>query len=198
MSPAASHRPMVRPDRPLQNALAKRRLRKKGAVCGDIDLLGERVGHVPGKLKACGIPDAVRLRSVSGIGLSQPALINCDTAKALKKWVERGVEPAFGRRDPVVRLKVAAHYACRTRNNQRGAKISEHAKGNAIDISGFVLKSGKEVSVLKDWTGRGALRKAHRAACGTFGTVLGPNADRYHRDHFHLDVARHRGGAYCR
>jgi len=38
----------------------------------------------------------------------------------------------------------------------------------------------------------------HRAACGPFGTVLGPNADRFHQDHFHFDTARHRSGPYCR
>ena len=42
------------------------------------------------------------------------------------------------------------------------------------------------------------LRKVWKGACGPFGTVLGPRSDRHHRDHFHLDVARHRGGPYCR
>ena len=42
------------------------------------------------------------------------------------------------------------------------------------------------------------LKQMHKGACGTFGTVLGPNSDRYHRDHFHLDTARHRNGPYCR
>jgi hypothetical protein len=27
---------------------------------------------------------------------------------------------------------------------------------------------------------------------------LGPDADRYHQDHFHLDTASHRSGPYCR
>jgi hypothetical protein len=38
----------------------------------------------------------------------------------------------------------------------------------------------------------------HRAACGTFGTTLGPGSDGMHEDHFHYDTARHRNGAYCR
>lgn len=33
------------------------------------------------------------------------------------------------------------------------------------------------------------LRAAHRAACKVFGTVLGPEANTAHRNHFHLDMA---------
>ena len=101
----------------------------------------------------------------------------------------------------VAQIKVAAHYSCRTRNNRPGAKISEHGKGKAIDISGFRLRDGTEITVLKDydsWQFGPALRRMRREACGPFGTVLGPGSDRYHNDHFHFDTARHRGGAYCR
>lgn len=192
-----SVRPWARPDSVVREAMAKRRLRRKGAVCGDIDILGERVGRVPGR-GACGIKDAVRLRSVAGVTLTQPALLNCRTAKALKTWVEKDVTPAFGRRDRLVGLKVAAHYACRTRNNRPGAKLSEHARGNAIDISGFVLASGRIVTVLEGWNAKTPLKRIHRAACARFGTVLGPGSDGYHRDHFHLDTAQYRSGPFCR
>jgi hypothetical protein len=87
------------------------------------------------------------------------------------------------------------------RNNQPGAKVSEHGSGRAIDIAGIGLNDESEMSVLTDWNsgakGR-ALRQMHRAACGPFGTVLGPEADRFHRDHFHFDTARYRSGSYCR
>ena len=43
-----------------------------------------------------------------------------------------------------------------------------------------------------------ALRRMHKEACGVFGTVLGPESDRFHRDHFHFDTKRHGNGAYCR
>jgi len=93
------------------------------------------------------------------------------------------------------------HYACRSRNNKAGAKLSEHSKERAIDIGGFRLKNGQRFSVLKDWSGSkwsGELRKLHKSACGPFGTVLGPAANKYHRDHFHFDTARYRSGSYCR
>jgi len=43
------------------------------------------------------------------------------------------------------------------------------------------------------------LRGVRQAACGPFKTVLGPGADEFHTDHFHLDMARRRSdSAYCR
>lgn len=197
-----SLRPFKRPGAIVEKAMAKRRLARKGAVCGDIDLQGTSVGRVPGRLSACGIKDAVKLRSVSGVRLSQESLMDCGTAKSIKAWVEKGVKPAFGTRGGgLAQLKVAAHYSCRTRNNVAGAKISEHGKGRAIDISAFVLRDGTTVTVLRGWRDRNwsaILKRVHRAACGPFGTVLGPDGDRYHQDHLHMDTARYRSGSYCR
>lgn len=197
-----SLRPLLRPKGLETKAMARRRQLMKGAVCGDPDIQGEAVGAVPGRIRGCGINDAVRVTSVSGIALSQGAVVDCGTAKALKTWVNQSVKPefrSFG--GGLKRLRVAAHYACRTRNNQPGAKISEHGKGRAIDISGFILKDGSEVTVLNGWnngrTSR-AMRAVHKGACGPFGTVLGPNSDRFHKDHFHFDTARYRSGPFCR
>ncbi|WP_137701710.1 extensin-like domain-containing protein [Marimonas lutisalis] len=195
-------RPKQRSERAQLFASKKQRELQRGMVCGDIAIQGEPVGRVPGRISGCGVKDAVRVRSVAGVGLSQQAVMDCTTAKALKSWVEKGMKPAVGNRGGgVARIKVAAHYACRTRNNQRGAKISEHGKGRAIDIASLTLKDGSEISVLQHW-GQGwrgrALRAMHARACGPFGTVLGPDANRYHRDHFHFDTARYRSGSYCR
>lgn len=199
---AFSLRPELRPPQVVEKAMAKRRAQRRGAICGDIDIQGEVVGFVPGRIQGCGVKDAVKVRAVSGISLSQQAVMDCITAKALKSWVDRSARPAFrGQGGGLARLKVAAHYACRTRNNQKGAKISEHGKGKAIDISGFYLKDGQLVTVLQGWNARAtsrALRAVHKGACGPFGTVLGPNSDRFHRDHFHFDTARYRSGPYCR
>ncbi|WP_147109109.1 extensin family protein [Tateyamaria sp. syn59] len=198
---ATSLRPSLRPKAIIERAMARRAERRRGQVCGDPDLQGDEVGFVPGRIGGCGIQEAVRIRSVSGVTLSQSALMDCTTAKALKQWTEKGAKPALrGTGGGLVGFRVAAHYACRTRNNQPGARISEHGKGRAIDISGFQLRDGTNLTVLNDWNSRHrrAMRQMHKAACGPFGTVLGPNSDRFHRDHFHFDTARHRGGAYCR
>jgi len=201
LGPDVSARPFPRPESVVQEALFGKRKKRKGSVCGDIDIQGEKIGRVPGKIKGCGVDDAVQVRSVSGVMLSRPATMNCTTARALNEWVKFGVKPAFRRRGPVVEMKVAAHYACRTRNNQRGARISEHGKGRAIDISAFTMNDGEVITVAEGWRQGSAgrlLRKTWKAACGPFGTVLGPQADRYHRDHFHMDTASYRSGPYCK
>ncbi|WP_377167424.1 extensin-like domain-containing protein [Roseovarius aquimarinus] len=198
----SSLRPLLRPLGVGREAQKRKEERARGMVCGDPAIQGEVVGRVPGRISGCGIDEAVRVRSIDGIALSQHALMDCRTAGAIKSWIGSGMKPAVGNYGGgVVQLRVAAHYACRTRNNQRGARISEHGKGRAIDLSGFLLRDGRTITVLSDW-GRGEkgriLSRMHRSACGPFGTVLGPNADRFHADHFHFDTARHRSGSYCR
>ena len=89
-------------------------------------------------------------------------------------------------------------------NSVDGAKLSEHGRANAIDVGAFVLADGSRISVKEGWRGsdreRAFLRQVHDAACGEFTTVLGPESDSYHHDHFHLDLARHGGTkpVYCR
>lgn len=172
----------------------------EGSVCGNPALKGTAIGAVEGP-GACGIPSAVSLTEVAGVALSTPARIDCETATSLLDWVENGVKPAVGRRGGgVASLKVAASYSCRTRNHRAGARLSEHSYGHAIDISALTLRDGTQLTVLNDWNGSNGplMRELHSAACGPFGTVLGPKSDRHHQDHFHFDTARYRSGPYCR
>lgn len=173
-----------------------------GGLCGDPGLVGTVSGYVPDTVEGCGVEGAVRLESVHGVRLSQPATLDCRTARTLGTWIQQSARPEVDRMGgDLSGLRVAAHYVCRTRNHQRGARISEHGKGRAIDIAALQLRDGSEISVLRDW-GQGpkgrVLRRVHRAACGPFGTVLGPGSDGFHEDHMHFDTARHRGGPYCR
>src|SRR5207247_2132243 len=105
--------------------------------------------------------------------------------------------------EQVVEIKQLSAYSCRTVNNQAGGNISEHAFGNALDVGVFKLASGREVTVEHGWKGayeeRGFLRQVHAAACERFSTVLGPGADVFHYNHFHLDLARRTSGrSVCR
>ena len=176
-------------------AKSSRKKGKKGSVCGDSDVRGEALSAIPAKYKGCGVDEPVRVTMISDVALNPAATISCDTAEAMKKWVEKGMRPAFGNRT-VVELRVAASYICRTRNNVKGAKISEHGRGKAIDISGFVMSDGTLWTVAGNYNA--TIRKAHKAACGIFGTTLGPGSDGYHEDHLHFDIARYNSGSYCR
>lgn len=173
-----------------------------GSVCRDPSIRGERIAPIAGTLPGCGVAQPVRVTSIDGIGLSQASVMDCETARAIKSWINTGLRPAVGRTGGgPAQLQVAAHYSCRTRNSQPGARISEHGKGHAIDISAIRLRDGSDISVLNDW-GHGRrgriLARLHSSACGPFGTVLGPEANRFHKDHFHFDTARYRSGPYCR
>lgn len=200
--PAQSLRPKLRPPH-IEKALAKRAaLLAKGAVCGDIAIQGETIGRVSAKRSGCGVNDAVKVSSISGVALSQKSIMDCKTASALKKWIDDGAKKVIGTQGGgLASLQIMGHYSCRNRNNQKGGKISEHGRGRAVDIGAFKLKNGTSFSVLRDWNGSkwsDELSKMHRAACGPFGTVLGPHANKYHKDHFHFDTARYRSGSYCK
>ena len=41
------------------------------------------------------------------------------------------------------------------------------------------------------------LHAVHKAACTTFATVLGPEANRAHKNHFHLDMAERKSPSIC-
>ena len=196
-----STRPAIRPADLVLAASRTPRRNGAGGLCGRGSLSGTVIPPVTGR-GGCGIADAVRITAVGGLSLSRPSRMNCRAARALDDWVRDGVVPTIGRTGGgAVALQVAAGYACRTRNNRPGGKLSEHAKGSAIDISAIALADGQRITVLTDWN-RGIkgqmLRTLWRRACGPFGTVLGPDSDRYHRDHFHFDVAAYRSGSYCR
>ncbi len=131
------------------------------------------------------------------VTLEPPALLRCPMIPQVDHWIRNSVVPAslntFG--VPVVKVKVAASYSCRPMNNIDGGKLSEHGYANAIDISGFVLADGRTVTLKRGWTGspqeQAFLREVHQGGCENFMTVLGPDHDSHHRDHFHMDLARH-------
>lgn len=167
---------------------------RKGSVCGVASIKGEELASIKSKVRGCGVEDAVAVTSIAGVRLSQTATIDCSIAKALNRWVDEVAQPAFN--GNLVELRIAAHYSCRSRNNVKGAKISEHGKGRAIDIAAFVLSNGKVLSVAQNYNK--LLRRIYKAGCGYFMTTLGPGSDGYHEDHFHFDTSARKGGAYCR
>lgn len=186
---------------PSQNT-SKRAVRSaRGSVCGVSSIKGVSVARISGS-GGCGIANPVKISSVGGVALTREITVNCTAAKTFDRWVSKSAKPIVGRQGGgLAAIQVIGGYSCRTRNSQKGAKLSEHAKGNAVDIAGFKLRDGTIYSVQRNWnSGRGGstLRSLHKSACGPWGTVLGPNANKYHKDHFHFDTARYRSSSYCR
>jgi hypothetical protein len=147
---------------------------------------------------ACGMDYPFKVAAFSGgaVGLQRQQLLACPIIPRIDGWLEETVRPAarlyFGAELTELR---AGSYACRGRNNQRGARLSEHSFGNAMDIMAFRLSDGREITVAKGWKGtpeeQDFLREVFVGACQNFSTVLGPGSDAFHYDHFHIDLARH-------
>lgn len=119
----------------------------------------------------------------------------CEMISALTKWERTVLQPSalslLG--SPVAKVHELSNFSCR--RIARTEFRSQHSHGNAIDISGFTLENGRYIDLEDDWgTGTDADRFLHalqRGACGIFSTVLSPDYNWDHRNHFHFDV-----GAY--
>lgn len=152
----------------------------------------------------CGIANPIRVTSLgAGIELAPDAVMNCATAENAAQLIRNVAVPAarsgFGAE--LTRVRHASAYVCR--NRASGKKISEHAKGNALDISAFILDDGRVIDVVAygpaNKPERRFMQAVRRAACGPFKTVLGPGTDADHAEHFHFDLAERRNGStYCR
>jgi hypothetical protein len=92
----------------------------------------------------------------------------------------------------IARIDQIGTYACRRAIGLNRDWPSEHARANAIDIAGFEMADGMDVSVKRDWntdTPQGHFLAAARAdACRIFRAVLTPNYNAAHADHMHLDL----------
>ncbi len=112
-------------------------------------------------------------------------------------WEWNVVQPAalrhFGER--VTRIDHLGSYNCRRLYGRESGDYSEHATADAVDIAGFRLSDGKRISVLNDWkegddpATAAFLREVRDGACDLFSTVLSPDYNAAHADHFHLDQA---------
>lgn len=149
----------------------------------------------------CGLTRPFKVSALQDGAVSiknSPSTLDCPMIATLDAWLKEVVQPvALARlQQPVTAIRSMGSYACRSMNNQPGARISEHAFGNALDIGGFQLADGREISIQHDWKGsdeetRAFLRDIHAGACGYFTTVLGPGSNVFHYNHIHVDLAMH-------
>ena len=156
-----------------------------------------RIAEIDGP-GACGItyPHRISAFADGTVGLTSKVTLGCPIVPVIDGWLLDTVQPAadlyYGTSVAEIR---AGSYSCRPRNNQSGAKTSEHAFGNAVDVMSFRFADGRELSVEKGWRGaqtdQDFLREVFLGACRRFTTVLAPGSDVYHYNHFHLDLARH-------
>ncbi|HEY8380915.1 MAG TPA: extensin family protein [Microvirga sp.] len=150
--------------------------------------------------QGCGFTDAVEVER-SSIRFNRSFRATCPLAVSWALFEQHVLQPAARQylNQSLTRVEHLGTYSCRNLYHREGGRRSEHATANAIDIAGFVLADGTQVSVLTDWNGSAAkasfLRAVRDGACRFFEVVLSPDYNEAHKDHFHLD--RGRGGA-CR
>ncbi len=151
----------------------------------------------------CGWQGATRLSAFGEARLSSAVTLSCPVAAGLALWERHALQPAafvqMGSR--VATIEHLGSYACRNVGGGATGRRSEHARANALDVAGFRLADGRQVSVLRDWRAAGATRstgaslflgEAQQGACGYFSAVLSPAYNAAHRDHFHLDRGPYR------
>jgi hypothetical protein len=155
----------------------------------------------------CGSDDLVRLEAVvlpddSRVDLNPPAVLRCNMAEAIVDWVRDDLAQlaAFSLGSRLRSVRNFAAYHCRPRNNIVGATMSEHGKGNALDVRAITLFNGKSVEPTDPKVSQEFREGWKRSVCARFSTVLGPGSDGYHENHIHVDILELRPGYHgmCR
>jgi hypothetical protein len=160
--------------------------------------LGDTVSEQNGP--GCGAPDAVFLQRIvlddhTDVAVEPPATLRCEMAEAVADFVRHDLAPAAAAMgSPLRAVENYDSYECRGRNRVAGAKLSEHALANALDIRSVRLKDGRMVLPTDAGASRVFRVAMKSAACARFTTVLGPGSDGYHEDHVHVDRVERRGG----
>ena len=150
----------------------------------------------------CHIRDRVELRSVVGVAMA-PVETRCQTALRLAMWTEHGIKPAAQAhfQENLSRIRHSSSYNCRPIRTSagNGTRMSTHATAESIDISGVELRNGRTLALLGGWTANDArsafFHDIRDSACTWFRVTLGPEYNRLHADHFHL---QHTGWGLCR
>ena len=159
------------------------------------------VAVAPADGPSCQIETPVRMFAVETatgiITLPENPLLNCKFALQFSLWLSDAAAPGVATRknSRLARVATGPGYECRGRNGDSTSKFSEHATGNAVDITTFTLEDGRIIQVAEAGDLSAAsyqlLRGLRTTACGYFSTVLGPGSNAAHASHFHFDMGRH-------
>lgn len=186
-----------RPERPIWRTQAENACFASRRVTPSAYIVPSREIDGPG---ICGMTRPLEVSALDDgrVAIDKVLTIDCPMIPALDAWLDNVVQPdaqaRFGQK--VATLNVFGAYSCRSVDNIAGARLSEHAFGNAVDVAGFTLADGRSITFAGDWKKVDSpeaafLREAHAGSCQYFTTVLGPGADVFHYNHIHLDLANH-------
>lgn len=151
----------------------------------------------------CQVIGAVQLIDI-GVPVAGLKSMRCPLARAFLGWVRHAAAPAAREilGGELVKVETFGTYACRgiVGNAASSGRLSQHGLANAVDVSAFILRDGRRITVQRDWRSDDAdtrefLQVVRRSACRRFPTVLSPDYNAAHHDHFHFDMG---GRSFCR
>jgi hypothetical protein len=184
-------------ERPVEKTTSKDQ-DEQNACLDSLSKLGLRFEKKPPVQEGrCSIENPVLLSSLpNGIEVAPASLMACPVAESLARWVSEVVAPEAERQfqSAPTKLLIGTSYQCRDQRN--GAKLSEHALGNGVDVMGFEFakRSPLTIAAQSENSPEASFQSAiQKAACPIFNTVLGPGSDSDHGDHLHLDLRQRKG-----
>jgi len=202
--------PFMLPDRTGDTEAMRAQLLASGKIVGES--LPEMPGPTPvnsssTNIAGCGIEAPVRLVAIvlqdgNKVTLASPLVMRASLAGSIADWVRDDLVPAIASKgDRLAQITGVGAYQCRSRDHIAGAKLSEHAIGNAMDMEAFVTAKGTHFAVAQGHGDvpedrRSFLAQMKKTACRRFMTVLGPGADSYHALHLHVDLEARRSGSH--
>ena len=145
----------------------------------------------------CLIDDPVRLIAVRGpggraISLSDRPVLACRFAAMFAAWsADAGTIFAQQKGGAPIAIRTGPGWDCRGVNRQAGARLSAHATGKAIDVSGFEWPGRSRLDFNLGTRSDAALQAVRASACALFTTVLSPGLAAFHDTHLHVDMQQH-------
>jgi hypothetical protein len=192
-NPFGLGRPNDNSGMPADEVACRKELRSLGVTWRELEPINDGgVCNIPYPVEVSGLPGRAKLKPA--------ATLNCEMALSFSRWVKHELQPAARIRylSGVDTITQASAYSCRRMVGNGSGKMSEHAKGNAIDVAKIELNNGKDILVRKKgffaFRERGLLNTVRADGCSYFSTVLGPGYNKAHKDHFHFDVMERRSG----
>lgn len=149
---------------------------------------------------ACGGEDMVELEAVlvekgRAVDIRPAPVLRCEMAEQLTLWVRDDIAARVAKSGlTLASVETYDDFSCRGRNRVFGAKLSEHGKGNAVDIRSITFADKKTVLLTDKTFAKDVRTDLRMSACARFTTVLGPGSDGYHEEHVHMDLIQRRSG----
>lgn len=147
-------------------------------------------------IENCPLHNVVRVTHTQ-IEFNAPFTLSCPLLVRWMMFEEQQLQPLAlkYKGSEITAIDHYGTFACRNVYNRDVGRRSQHATASAFDVAAFHFANGEVASVLNDWDNKKNpdnnlfLHDVHDAACSYFGTVLGPDYNQPHANHFHLDTS---------